>query len=139
VSVFIDTNVFVAAADAGEARHARARKILTQLTPEGPITTDHVLIEVWAILRRRAGWEAAERFLAGLRGSPVTLEPVAPADMERAEAIGATWPDQRFDLVDRTSMAVMERLGCSRVASFDRDFAVYRYGPDRRLAFDVVT
>lgn len=138
MSVFIDTNVFIAAADAGEARHARGREILTRVTREGPFTTDHVVIETWAILRRRAGWEAAERFLAGLRGSPVLLEPVTPVDLERAVSIGATWADQKFDLVDRTSMAVIERLGCSRVASFDRDFAVYRYGPERRLAFDVI-
>lgn len=138
MSVFVDTNVFISAADAGEARNARARTILRELTTEGPFTTDHVLVEAWAILRKRAGWKTAERFLAGMRGSPVALETVAPPDMERASSIGEIWADQEFDLVDRTSMAVMERLGCSRVASFDRDFAVYRYGPGRRLAFDVI-
>lgn len=81
----------------------------------------------------------AERFIDGLRGSPVALEPITSADLERAVAIGAAWEDQRFDLVDRTSMAIMERLGCARVASYDRDFAVYRSGRDRRLAFDVIT
>ena len=69
----------------------------------------------------------------------MSLEPITPADLERATAIGDTWSDQRFDLVDRTSMAIMERLGCARVTSFDRDFAVYRYGRDRRLAFEVIT
>ncbi len=29
-------------------------------------------------------------------------------------------------------------LGISRVATFDDDFAVYRYGPGRRRAFTVV-
>lgn len=32
----------------------------------------------------------------------------------------------------------MHRLGITRVASFDKDFAVYRFGPDRRKAFDIV-
>jgi hypothetical protein len=32
----------------------------------------------------------------------------------------------------------MERLGLSRVASFDSDFAVYRYGRNRDRAFEVV-
>jgi hypothetical protein len=32
----------------------------------------------------------------------------------------------------------MERLGISRVASFDDHFAVYRYGPRRSRSFDVV-
>jgi hypothetical protein len=32
----------------------------------------------------------------------------------------------------------MERLGITRVASFDDDFAVYRYGRLRDRAFDVI-
>lgn len=32
----------------------------------------------------------------------------------------------------------MERLGLERAASFDDDFAVYRWGPGRRRAFEVL-
>jgi hypothetical protein len=32
----------------------------------------------------------------------------------------------------------MERLGITRVASFDHHFAVYRYGPRRDRAFQIV-
>jgi hypothetical protein len=32
----------------------------------------------------------------------------------------------------------MERLGIDRVATFDSDFAVYRFGRDRRRAFTIV-
>jgi hypothetical protein len=32
----------------------------------------------------------------------------------------------------------MERLGISRVASFDNDFVVYRYGVNRDRAFEVL-
>ncbi len=32
----------------------------------------------------------------------------------------------------------MERRGIARVASFDRDFAIYRYGPDRDWAIEVL-
>ena len=36
------------------------------------------------------------------------------------------------------SFAVMERLGLTQVASFDDDFAIYRYGRNRDRAFEVL-
>jgi hypothetical protein len=32
----------------------------------------------------------------------------------------------------------MQRLGLTRVASFDDDFAIYRYGRNRERAFEVL-
>ena len=58
--------------------------------------------------------------------------------MEAAWAIGEAFPDQDFSLVDRTSFAVMERLGITQVASFDSDFAIYRYGRNRDRSFEVI-
>jgi predicted nucleic acid-binding protein len=58
--------------------------------------------------------------------------------MQAAWAIGERFADQTFSIVDRTSFVVMERLGLTRVASFDRDFAIYRYGRDRNRAFEVM-
>jgi len=57
----------------------------------------------------------------------------------REDPFRLTFPDQGFALVDRTSFAVMERLGVSRVATFDHHFAVYRFGPGRRHAFAVIS
>ena len=59
-------------------------------------------------------------------------------DLEAAWTIGERFPDQDFSLVDRTSFALMERLGISRVISFDADFAVFRYGHGRKSAFEVL-
>jgi predicted nucleic acid-binding protein len=53
-------------------------------------------------------------------------------------AIGSDFDDQDFSIVDRTSFAVMQRLGVLRVASFDSDFAVFRFGPGRRHAFEIL-
>jgi predicted nucleic acid-binding protein len=95
------------------------------------VTSDHILVETWLLLRHRLGRGAAESFWDALRAGSATLEVVGPADLELAHAIGADFPEQDFSLVDRTSFAVMQRLRLERVATLDAHFAVFRYG--RRL------
>jgi predicted nucleic acid-binding protein len=100
--------------------------------------SDHVLIETWSLLNSRISRQVAEQFWSRIRRSAVSLENVAAVDLERAWAIGETFPDQDFSIVDRTSFALMERLGLTHVASLDDDFAVYRYGRNRDRAFEVL-
>jgi predicted nucleic acid-binding protein len=136
VSLFVDTSAWYAAADVDDRSNARAKEILS--AGDRLVTTDHVLDETWVLLRYRLHRQAAERFWEGLRGGASVIEPVGVADLEIAWSIGREHPDQDFSIVDRTSFAVMQRLGVRRVASFDRDFAVFRYGRDHRRAFEVI-
>jgi uncharacterized protein len=63
---------------------------------------------------------------------------VTEADLQAAWQIGERFPDQGFSIVDRTSFAVMTRLGITRAASFDHHFAVFRYGARGNLAFELL-
>jgi len=58
----------------------------------------------------------------------------------RRLATGSNTKKQRtdFSLVDRTSFALMRRLGIDRVASLDAHFAVFRFGPKRGRSFHVL-
>lgn len=116
--------------------HPRAKAVVDG--EDALVLTDHVLVETMLLVARRAGWVVAERLWHGLRGGIARIEVTTAADLEVAASIGERFADQEFSLVDRTSFAVMHRLGISRAASFDKDFAVYRFGPDRRKAFDIV-
>ncbi|MGH7571086.1 MAG: type II toxin-antitoxin system VapC family toxin [Gemmatimonadota bacterium] len=136
MSLFVDTTVWYAAADRGDGSNECAREILS--TGDRLFTTDHILVEAWLLLRHRLHRSAAERFWDGLRSGVAELEPVGAADLASAWAIGEAFQDQDFSIVDRTSFAVMQRLGLRRVATFDDDFAVYRFGKDRREAFSIV-
>lgn len=136
MSLFVDTSVWYAAADRGDRSHERAKEILSE--GDRLVTTDHVLLEVWFLLRHRLHRDAAERFWEALRGGVAELEPVGGADLEAAWAAGRAFPDQDFSIVDRTSFAVIERLGIRRVASFDEHFAIYRFGRERQEAFTVL-
>lgn len=136
MSLFVDTSAWYAAANSSDESNARARAILSRGEPL--VTTDHVLIETWVLLRHRLHREAAENFWNGLRGGAARIEPVTGADLETAWAISESFADQDFSIVDRASFAVMQRLGILRVAAFDDDFAVFRFGPRRTQAFEVV-
>jgi predicted nucleic acid-binding protein len=136
MSLFVDTSIWYAAADSADVSNARAKEILQAGEPL--FTTDHVLVETWTLLHHRLRRRAAERFWDGLRSGVATIEPVGMADLEAAWQIGTSFPDQDFSIVDRTSFAVMRRLGLDRVASLDDHFAVFRFGPKRRHAFTVL-
>ena len=136
MTLFVDTSAWYAAADADDRDNARTKQTLGGDEPL--VTSDHVLVESWLLLRRRLGRKAAERFWEAVRTGAAALEPVGVADLQAAWAIGQLFPNHDFSIVDRTSFAVMERLGIDRVATYDSDFAVYRFGRDRRRAFTIV-
>jgi uncharacterized protein len=136
LSLFVDTSAFYAALDRDDRHYARSKELLARDEPL--LTTDHVLFEAWRLARDRFGYDVAERFWANLRAGAVSIEHVTPADLDAAWAIGETFADQSFSIVDRTSFAVMERLGIHRALAFDDDFAVYRFGPRRDRAFELL-
>jgi predicted nucleic acid-binding protein len=136
MSLFVDTSIWNAAVDAADSGNSGAKAVLS--SGETLITSDHVLIETWTLLHHRLKPHAAERFWAGLRDGIATIEPVTHADLESAWQIGQSWRDQDFSIVDRTSFAVMQRLGIVRAASLDDNFAIYRFGPNRRQSFVVL-
>jgi predicted nucleic acid-binding protein len=136
LSIFVDSSVWFAAVVARDNFNARAKSVLTSETDR--VTTDHVVVETWLLLNSRYHRRGAEQFWEGIRRGTARVETTTTADLEHAWKIGEEFPDQPFSIVDRTSFAVMERLGLTRAASFDDDFAIYRYGRSRDRAFEVL-
>jgi uncharacterized protein len=135
LTIFVDTSVFYAAVDRADRGHPRAVAVLD--TREPLMTTDHVLVETWLLTQRRLGQPTADAFWGGVR-TGVDLATVETVDIDAAWEIGDAFADQAFSIVDRTSFAVMLRLGVHRVASFDKDFTVFRFGVRRDRAFEIV-
>ncbi len=136
MSIFVDSSAWFASAVARDRNNVRAKQILK--SNANHVTTDHVIVETWLLLNSRYHHRAGELFWDSIRRGGIAIETVTAADLESAWAIGEAFPDQTFSIVDRTSFVVMERLGITKVASFDDDFAIYRYGRNRDRAFEVV-
>jgi predicted nucleic acid-binding protein len=136
VTVFVDTWAWFAAVFEKDAHHPRAIQILDE-QPD-LVTTDHILVETWLLLKSRFNQAAAEAFCQRILDGWCRVEIASYEDLRAAETIRSTFGDQRFSLVDRTSFIVTERLGLSRAVAFDDDFVIYRYGPNRNRAFEVL-
>lgn len=135
MKTFVDTSAWRAAMDSREPASATMRQILADALE--PVTSEAVLLELWALVRRRVGRERADAAVTSVLASGADVEATTAGDLRRALEIAEEFPDQDFSLVDRTSFAIMRRLGISRVATLDQHFAIYRFGPQRRRAFEI--
>jgi uncharacterized protein len=103
-------------------------------------------MSVWfAALNKRDRDHGRAKDILGKIASPLTstlaaaeVEAVGNPDFEAAWSMGQRFRDQSFSLTDRTSFAVMERLQVYKAASFDNDFAIYRFGGGRSGAFELI-
>lgn len=133
---FVDTSAWVSMADGAEAAHARVATALRERRGR-LLTADHVLQGTWMVMRHRHDRFAAEALVNEIRRGIARVEVSLLGDLEVATTIGTAFSDQDFSLADRTSWAVMERLGITEAVTLDRDFRVYRYGLGRRRAFRI--
>ena len=136
MTVFVDSSVWFAAVFAKDAHHELATRILDEA--HSLVTTDHIVVETWLLLKNRFNQGAAEGFCQRVMAGWCRIEIGTYEDLQAAESIRGAFRDQGFSLVDRTSFVIMERLGITRVASFDDDFLIYRYGANRDRAFEVL-
>jgi predicted nucleic acid-binding protein len=136
MKAFVDTSAWFAAVNAKDRHHQRASELLNaQLRL---FTSTFTIIETWLLLRSRINFAIAEGFTDHIRSGAAKVEESTIDDLVRAWELAAAFADQEFSLVDRTSFAMMERLGIDKVISFDADFVIYRYGPNRDRAFEVL-
>ena len=134
---YVDTSAWVSLADSAEVSHEAVAEAV-RARQGRLVTADHVLHETWTVMRYRHGFVPAETLVNRIRAGVARVEVSGLADLEVAFAIGSTFADQDFSLSDRTSWAVMGRLGLSEAVTLDRDFRIYRFGPERRRALSVV-
>ncbi len=135
--VFVDTGAWYALGATADLFHDRAVALLGEHAGR-LATTDHVLVETWAVARSRHHRGAADELVSIIVNRNLAeILTATPQDIAAALQIGERFSDQDFSIVDRTSWAVMERYGVQEAVSFDADFAVYRYGTGLRQAFTI--
>lgn len=122
MTTVVDAGPLYALFDRRDRRHAQALDFLKRQA-DPMITTAPVITEVAFLLRR-----SADTRLKFLRWSHSYLEIDAElgSDLPRIADILAKYRDIRPDFADASLVALCERRRLRRVASIDKDFAIYR-------------
>jgi uncharacterized protein len=132
---FVDSSAWFAAVNRRDRHHPRAIELLASHAPL--VTSDLVVVETWLLTNSRIDFVTAERFFRVVSDGSCEIVHISEDDWRQSSTIASRFIDQTFSIVDRTSFAVMERLGITQAISFDDDFVIYRYGQDRMRAFGV--
>ena len=124
MTVFVDTSALLAFLDADQPRHADTVEAWRQAIDDRDrlVTSNYVLVEVFALVQRRLGVDA----LRALAGDLLPLmEPLWVDQEVHAAATAAlfTAGRRRLSLIDCTSFELMRRHGITHALSLDADFA----------------
>ncbi len=122
----LDTGPLLAALDAADPDHLRCARLLGE-THEDLVVPALVLAELDYWCHQRLGVDAWITFLDDLLAGAYRLEPATTADLARCRELQAQYHDQSLGVVDASVLALLERLGESKLATLDhRHFALLR-------------
>lgn len=133
MTLVVDTGVAVAAADGDDPDHRACADLLVSAS-ERRVLPSPVLVEVDHLLRDTRAMPALLRDIA--RGS-MTVENLTTRDHTRIADLLEQYRDLRVGFVDCAVLAVVERLGETKLATLDRrHFSVLR--PTHTTALDLL-
>jgi predicted nucleic acid-binding protein len=124
--ILLDTNVLVAAARTADTNHHSAAQLL-EILDEPRLVPPTVVAEVCYLLSEWGGPDAEVRFLRDFRPGGLLLTELTGADIARMADLAERYADLRLGGTDASIVAIAERLGIHRIATFDRrHFTVVR-------------
>ena len=126
MSIIADTSYVYALFRSIDASHERAMRFAST-NAEMVILPDVILPELGFLCKRDLGYAGVVRFFEELRHTDALFEPLLKTDLQRVFEIAERYASAQLDVVDCCIIALAERLGITRIATFDRrDFSIVR-------------
>ncbi|MDP3988729.1 MAG: PIN domain-containing protein [bacterium] len=129
-SVFVDSNVFIAAANGSDNLHARAISVLEECARSGDelITSNYVVSEALTILSMRGSKKLALSFAEIIynSSSAIVRVNVDPEIEHRALELFSIVTSKNISFCDCVSVAIVELYRIPVIASFGADFKKFK-------------
>ena len=136
MAAILDVSFLVAAVDASDINHAAARAWLRRVD-EPLLVCALTLGDADLVLQSALGQPPTLALLESLGRAQIRLVAPADADLARAADLLREYAEHRPRLADALLVAAAERLGASRIATFDRrPIAVLRAAGRRGVALE---
>jgi predicted nucleic acid-binding protein len=125
--VLLDTGVIVALLDRTERHHQDCVAAMNALSVP-LVTCEAVIAESCYLMRRLPGAAEAilENVVSGAFQIPFRLSPAA----SRIQRIYRKYDDREVDLADACLIYLAGELRTGEILTLDRDFSIYRWGPN---------
>ena|ERR1700691_1937659 len=132
--LILDTGPLLAALDAADPDHSRCAELLSE-AQEDLVVPALVLAELDYWCHRRLGVQVWITFLDDLLAGVYRPECPTPGDLQRCHELQSQYEDQPLGVVDASVLALVERLGESKLGTLDhRHFATLRPAHVQALA-----
>ncbi|MEX1009438.1 MAG: PIN domain-containing protein [Acidimicrobiia bacterium] len=126
MALVLDTGPVVAYLDSNDHRHLLAQAVF-DASHEAFVIPAPNLVEIDYWLRKQASVAIVREFAQDVADGAYQIESLSSDDLLRAAELEAQYNDLRLGLVDASVIAICERLGETKVATFDRrHFSVVR-------------
>jgi uncharacterized protein len=135
VAILLDPSFVIAAADTADLNHAAAVAWLRRA--DEPLLVNALsVVEADHVLQRELGLEATLALVRSITDGAVAMVAPSHSDLVRAADLLRAAAEHRPRLADATLVAIAERLGVRRIATFDRrPVAIFR--PRHVRSFDL--
>jgi predicted nucleic acid-binding protein len=123
--VFVDAGAWIAVINQRDEHHVEAAAFYARLLREKRplVTTNLVIAEAYAMIRRHTGYQPAIGFLDSIRQSGRLTKIYSDATLEtEAEKTLHRYADQDFSVTDAVSFVVMQQCGIREAFAFDGHF-----------------
>ena len=122
-SILVDSCAFVAFYNKKDSRHDFVSEFFRQCTSQLITTTACITETIWLL---NFDYRAQNEFLEDLITEVYIYESLRLWDFSRIAELNEKYADRRADFADLSLVAISERLDIPAIATFDKDFQVYR-------------